>query len=720
MATDVEKLVVQLSADIRQYERALAKAQGVTHQRARAVESRFQQMNKHIGSQMTALGGIAARAFALIGGAQGFKTLSDAATRVDNSLKVAGLSGAELERVYQQLFEIATKNAAPLEDLVTLYGRASQVQKELGATTEELTTFTDNVAMALRINGRSAAETQGALLQLGQALGSARVMAEEFNSINEGARPILQAVAAGIEEAGGSVAKLKQLVIDGKISNQAFFRGFEAGAVILEQKTAGAVLTIDQRLQNLKNSLVDAARRFNESSQAADTFGSAIDKVAEFVNGLNFDTLISQIAALDNAFRSSMATINSWGAAIGQASGLDNISKWVTGGAATKDFLGGAVTVTSTSAIRDKINQAFEGEIQKAGAATEEALRQSVLNRGVVQTTEKTGRLPAAPVVNPVSLAQFPAPASTSTTTSGGSRGGASKVNDYDQEVKAINERTAALQAETAAQAQVNPLVEDYGFAMAKAKAQQDLLTAAQNAGLKITPELTASIDKLATGYASASVEAQKLQKSQEAVKAAAEDFKQTSKDVTSGFISDLRQGKSAAEALAGALNRVLDKLIDVGLNAAFGLSGTSAGGGLLGGLFSLFGFAGGGYTGSGGKYQPAGIVHKGEYVFDAQATKRLGPKNLARLAGYADGGLVGSAPHLPSMTSPSRRAASAVHVTVGVSADGNGNLMPFVQSVSRREVHAAAPKIVSASQQRVMPTIANYQQTRAGGDYRG
>lgn len=33
-------------------------------------------------------------------------------------------------------------------------------------------------------------------------------------------------------------------------------------------------------------------------------------------------------------------------------------------------------------------------------------------------------------------------------------------------------------------------------------------------------------------------------------------------------------------------------------------------------------GFASGGYTGPGGKYQPAGIVHKGEYVFDQASTK--------------------------------------------------------------------------------------------------
>ncbi|EOY6337518.1 hypothetical protein ACQ3X3_004580, partial [Klebsiella pneumoniae] len=43
-------------------------------------------------------------------------------------------------------------------------------------------------------------------------------------------------------------------------------------------------------------------------------------------------------------------------------------------------------------------------------------------------------------------------------------------------------------------------------------------------------------------------------------------------------------------------------------------------------------GFASGGYTGSGGKYQPAGIVHKGEYVFDQASTNRIGVSQLEAL----------------------------------------------------------------------------------------
>lgn len=60
--------------------------------------------------------------------------------------------------------------------------------------------------------------------------------------------------------------------------------------------------------------------------------------------------------------------------------------------------------------------------------------------------------------------------------------------------------------------------------------------------------------------------------------------------------------------------------------------------------LGDSLGFASGGYTGDGGKYQPAGVVHRGEFVMTKEATKRIGVDNLYRLMrGYANGGVVGN-----------------------------------------------------------------------------
>ena len=59
-------------------------------------------------------------------------------------------------------------------------------------------------------------------------------------------------------------------------------------------------------------------------------------------------------------------------------------------------------------------------------------------------------------------------------------------------------------------------------------------------------------------------------------------------------------------------------------------------------------GYAEGGYTGHGGKYDPAGIVHKGEVVFSQADIARLGGVGVVEAMrkgqkGYSDGGVVGS-----------------------------------------------------------------------------
>jgi hypothetical protein len=79
--------------------------------------------------------------------------------------------------------------------------------------------------------------------------------------------------------------------------------------------------------------------------------------------------------------------------------------------------------------------------------------------------------------------------------------------------------------------------------------------------------------------------------------------------------------------------------------------------------------FAEGGYTGAGSKYQPAGVVHAGEYVFNKQATSKLGVGRLdqmhkaAQVRGYAAGGAVLDAPfpvNAGITRIPSRAEASA------------------------------------------------------------
>lgn len=98
--------------------------------------------------------------------------------------------------------------------------------------------------------------------------------------------------------------------------------------------------------------------------------------------------------------------------------------------------------------------------------------------------------------------------------------------------------------------------------------------------------------------------------------------------------------GKQAGGILGGLINGTMSwqdalkqaiPLIFQLIDAMTRLGGMGlGGGGLITGLLGgLFGFAGGGYTGSGPRNRVAGLVHAGEYVFSQDSVRRIGIGNL-------------------------------------------------------------------------------------------
>lgn len=105
-------------------------------------------------------------------------------------------------------------------------------------------------------------------------------------------------------------------------------------------------------------------------------------------------------------------------------------------------------------------------------------------------------------------------------------------------------------------------------------------------------------------------------------------------------------------------------------------ISSFGGSGGAIGSIGSSLGFASGGYTGNGGKYEPAGTVHKGEFVFTKEATSRIGVDNLYKLMrGYANGGVVGSGPGYANggLVGGSNVNVGGVNVTVQTGLGGGG-----------------------------------------------
>lgn len=532
MATDVERLIVRLEASLTKYEKELRKAPGVADRQARRIEGRFDRMNRRLNRSFSNLSrNIGAGLIASLG-VREIQRYADAWVRVQNQLRVVGLEGEALNGTLDSLFAIAQRNGVAIEPLVTLYGRLAQSQRELGANNEELQRFTEGVSLALRVAGTDASQASGALLQLSQAMGGAIVRAEEFNSINEGARPILQAVADGLEDAGGSVAKLRSLVIEGNVSSEAFFRAFLAGMGKLQSQADSATTTAAQGFNRVGNSLTALFGKFAEASGLADRFTGALGDIS---------------GALD--------------------------------------FLAGRIET-----IRPLLEYLFRG-------------LPSIL-RDVARLGEQLGLLESAPPLpvppsipanspgqtsarGPVSLSDFALPGSSD-----------KDAQRFQRQIDLLEQRTAALRLE----ADVMGLS---AFEAEKARVAFDLLAEAKQHNIPIDDALRARIDVLATSYADAVVELERLSRAEEFLRDA-------SADVLKGFVSDLQEGKSATEALSGALDRLADRLLDLATDQIIS--------GLFGGLTT------GGAVGGGGGLLAGLFMHKGGKVGSPSVPSKIVP----------------------------------------------------------------------------------------------
>lgn len=138
--------------------------------------------------------------------------------------------------------------------------------------------------------------------------------------------------------------------------------------------------------------------------------------------------------------------------------------------------------------------------------------------------------------------------------------------------------------------------------------------------------------------------------------------------------------------------------------------------GGWVGAIGSAMsnGHSDGGYTGHGGKYEPAGIVHKGEYVLSQENLRALGGVSavenlLHRAKGYSSGGMVGGGANTAGLRASLSAATAAPVINITVNVSGGSN---------QEEARKGAEEGVQAGLRKMMSEIADsriFEQCRPG-----
>lgn len=570
-----------------------------------------------------------------------------------------GVTQARMERELAQVVKQAAKAAQQTEDSFRgandnigksfgAFGKAVPQINNAGAAIKNTSGYTANLASQLNDIGVQLAGGQSPFLimiqqgtQISQLFAQTGGSFKSFGSLLTGAitsalNPFSLLTFAVIGLGGAAVQYFASIVSGGEDSNKTLEE--QTKLVQTVAKTWGeAVPALQAYVDQLQRAADIADLQAVAQKRQSDVLAQVSAQFDEFAQkNADIGVLLYQ-AALN-----PQAPLHDLGEAYTQLA-----EKVANGTAKAEDFkrVSDALDASPMAAQLGAFGDAFKSIAYQISIATAElnkfltqagqAARTKFPSPGTYANVDRTAEGPIQGESNPLpevgptieprpsTESMYPGGTWSKPRSGGGSKRGA---NSYKDEVTGIKERTAALRESTAAQAAVNPLVNDYGFALEKAKAEQKLLADAQRSGLAITPQLRDQISELATGYAQASVEAKQLSESQNKIRKNAEEWASLEKDVFKGFISDLKDGKSGAEALSNALNKVADKLLDMAVNSIFDTkSGTAGGGGgifssLLGGIGKLLGFSSGTSNTGGKRGQPVGVVHGQEAVIPLPA----------------------------------------------------------------------------------------------------
>tara|TARA_R110000803_G_scaffold95395_3_gene163361 strand:+ start:493 stop:2691 length:2199 start_codon:yes stop_codon:yes gene_type:complete len=179
---------------------------------------------------------------------------ADAFSSIQNQIRQTTKTTEELTKRTADLLGVANRSRVEFQATAELYTQLNLSTENLNLSTDELLRLTETIGKSFAVSGKSAAESAGAIRQLGQAFSAGALRGDEFNSIAEGAPEIMRALQRSL---GKTQGELRTFAATGGITAKILVEALGGAADVIDDKMSKATKTFAQSIQEANNNMTD-------------------------------------------------------------------------------------------------------------------------------------------------------------------------------------------------------------------------------------------------------------------------------------------------------------------------------------------------------------------------------------------------------------------------------------------------------------------------------
>lgn len=208
---------------------------------------------------------------------------ADSYTELQNRIRLVTNSQTAMVAATESVFDISLKTNQAVGATAQIYQRFAQNADRLNLSQLQVSELTETVAKSVAISGASAGAAEAALMQFGQALGSAELRGDELNSVIEQTPGLADAIAKGL---GVTTGELKNLAKAGQLDIHTVIQALVKARDTVDNDFNKRVKSLSMSFTNLETSITKFSGEANSALGVTQKLATGVDFVSDHLQEL--------------------------------------------------------------------------------------------------------------------------------------------------------------------------------------------------------------------------------------------------------------------------------------------------------------------------------------------------------------------------------------------------------------------------------------------------